>query len=507
MFDPVKKKAIRGDVFSPISIDKKITVSAYGAGAAPLITTLTTPTWTSAGNNLWQSSMQATSVMVSNGTLQPFGLSPAYTITAGSGANITATVPVNYTGAELVIKENDWSYNKALVASQSGNSFNLSNAINPGYKTIYFQNHPATLTTQGNWTNSKGVTMYSVSRPNVQVSTAINAVTFNAAATIKGVTIEGTVQVNSDGVTVDSSVIRYAFNGVSNDRFKNLTVTNTTITQCHNNAIRSYGDGLLVTGNIVSDIGMHPGMGQQMHGYNGIAIGGIATVKNNSITNTGYNGILFSGVSNIDGNRLDLTNNILDDGAAIYTGKSGSGSIIQNNVVTNVKGMMINAGIYTDDEAERITIKGNTVSNSPIGIYQHNNQNNTISGNTFNYNQRDILYKHDGGSRNYPIRGITTSGNTHTGSKLVYDMVTDFSDDFAQFGKWENNTITGQGTIRTDYGGAIYYDVPAWQRKYGYDMNSKYNPVPAYTYASTLATLFNNNYDRVTQAGNSMYSA
>ncbi|MFT3680252.1 MAG: hypothetical protein QM791_08250 [Ferruginibacter sp.] len=173
----------------------KITISAYGTGAKPIISALTDVTgWTSLGGNLWKSAAVSNvkntlDVVTINGVSVPMGRYPnsnaaskgylyfeAVTGKTGITDNELPSSP-SWTGAEIVIKPNPWTIGSYPVSAHSGTSITFtgnSTAIRNNYG-YFIQNHISTLDQQNEWfldKSTKQLVIYSTTTPaNVKVST------------------------------------------------------------------------------------------------------------------------------------------------------------------------------------------------------------------------------------------------------------------------------------------------------------------------------------------------
>ena len=191
----------RGDVFyGSITINKsgtaasRITIGAYGTGAQPIITGFTTVSaWTNLGSNIWESTtavstLSTCNMVVINGVNTAMGRYPntGYLTyqSAVSNKSITSSSlnSTNWTGAEAVIRKNDWILDRCLITNHSGTTltytdpYTSDNAIaNFGF---FIQNDSRTLDQQNEWyynPSTKKIRIYSTSSPtNVQVATVSN---------------------------------------------------------------------------------------------------------------------------------------------------------------------------------------------------------------------------------------------------------------------------------------------------------------------------------------------
>lgn len=128
------------------------------------------------------------------------------------------------------------------------------------------------------------------------------------------------------------------------------------------------------------------------------------TISHNNISDFNYTGISAGWVwgygfslsknNNISYNRVyNIGKGILDDLSGIYTLGVSDGTIIENNVIYDVKGNNYGGwGIYTDEGSSNILIKNNLVYNCmSAGFHQHYGKDNFIENNIFAYNKKGEL--------------------------------------------------------------------------------------------------------------------
>ena len=165
----------------------------------------------------------------------------------------------------------------------------------------------------------------------------------------------------------------------------------------NSNIAYSAGDGILLLGsgnaarnNVVT--------GCDYNGNDNAAIrawGNGDTISGNLISNCGRDGVKFSNATNIQ-----ITNNTVHDvmlqttdGGGIYTyGTNGAGSLIANNRVYNVySGGWGAAGLYLDNGSHGYTVRNNTVYDTNIGIKMNPpSYNNTIENNILLGNMQSV---------------------------------------------------------------------------------------------------------------------
>lgn len=180
----------RGNVFyGTITISRSgaaglpITIGAYGTGAMPVITGFTTvSSWSDLGSNIWEStnsvsSIASCNVVVISGVNTPMGRYPnnGYLTYDSVTSNISITSSSltgspDWTGAEAVIKKEQYIIDRNQITSQSGSTLNYSGGGVTGQAGwgFFIQNDARTLDTQNEWyynPSTKKIRIYSTSQP------------------------------------------------------------------------------------------------------------------------------------------------------------------------------------------------------------------------------------------------------------------------------------------------------------------------------------------------------
>ena len=154
--------------------------------------------------------------------------------------------------------------------------------------------------------------------------------------------------------------------------------------------------GALVARNLVIATGI--GDHQRANVLAAIAAGPAARIEDNQVDGSGYIGIRFSAV----GGSTVLRNTVagycvrLTDCGAIYTWNGhgsplpATDSIVEGNRVFGATrldavavedGSDVIAGVYVDDLAHGVTVRGNTIFGAPTGVLVHNASRTVVSGN------------------------------------------------------------------------------------------------------------------------------
>ena len=512
-----------------------ITYDAYGTGTQPVISGLMPLlSWTDDGSGIYEAGCAQCSAVLNtvvvNNVLQGMGRYPnltdpnkGYLIYESFNAADAATdiitdnqltLSTNWTGAEVVVRRNNWVLDRGIIANHSGNSivFKSSNPYPLNNNFGYFiQNDPRTLDQPGEWyydaAAHKLKMFFGAAGPgayNVQVSVVDTLVVLNRDNIVfNNLYFTGAnkqafyVNHSNNAVIKNSSIFNTGMDAILADYPVNgLTVLNNSISYAGNTAINclyNATSGLTVQGNVVTNIGMIPGMGID---YNGIVANGPGmNISLNTIKNVGYDGIMFSGSpASIKNNFIDGFTLLLDDGGGIYTGANQGRREIVDNIVLNGIGAPEgtpettasgSVGIYADDDSHNILIQGNTVYNcSRAGVLLHNAANNCVRLNTLYANATQVDMSNDN-SMYASLRNDTISNNilfVKDGKQLTLSMRS-LNNDFNQAGLIDTNyhasPLDSNGVIKTAWNGNNFnYNLAWWKSAYtGFDQRSHPSPV------------------------------
>ena len=500
-----------------------LTFDAYGTGAKPVISGLTTlSSWTDEGGGIYGSPCSSCdpqlNMVVVNGIVQGMGRYPNLTAPNGgyntyqsfnvinsttdmiSDNNLSSAI--NWTGAQVVVRRNNWVLDREPVTNQSGTSitFTTSNPYplndNFGY---FIQNDIRTLDQPGEWYYNASIGVLDMyfgtagpSSLQVQVSTIDTLVILNhdnivfSNLSFDGANMQGFYINNSNNASItNSSIINSGVDGMTMDYPVNgLTVQNDSISyanDCAINCLYNASTGLTIANNVVTHIGLIPGMGIN---YNGIvANGSNMSIAWNTVKDIGYDGICFSGSpAVVNNNFLDSFTLVLDDGGGIYTGGDQARREILNNIVLNGIGAPAgtanpvatnSVGIYADDNSHNILIQGNTVYNcSRAGVLLHNAANNSVRLNTLYANATQMQMDNDN-SVYASLRNDTVTANlffNQNSQQLTLSMQS-LNNDFGLAGILDSNyyasPLDTNGIIQTAYNGTnMNYNLAYWQSAY-----------------------------------------
>ncbi len=553
----------RGDIFDGAIIISKsgaafapIVLSAYGQGNTPVISGLTSLwSWKAVGNGTYESEVinEGANLMLNN-VQQPLGRYPntGYLTYEASETNTSITdyelnATTNWTGAEVVIRKNRWTLDRALIKAhyvgyliyENTNSAHATNGY--GY---FIQNHIKTLDKLGEWmydTKSKKVLIYfgneNPSAHSVRISIAK-----------KLVTVKGFNFINFENL---------GFVGAGEDAFNLVNARNITIKNCRieytgaeavmasfspflnleNNYVNNSLSGgfnldvgctnATINKNQIKNTGLIAGLGRSGNGtYEAItAFGNSTQIALNTIENSGYCGIYFGGNSSYVKNNI-ITNFCIvkDDGAGIYVGDWSAtyNKRIEGNIISNGKGnsdgtnrptSLQAEGIYIDDQSQSVNIIDNTVfSCSNNGIKVHNAKDISISSNTLFNNGAQLRLEQDHyiPTSTY-IRNNNIKNNiffSKTGAQPV-SKLSSHQDDITSFGNLDSNfycrpldEMSGINInlVRNGQSLTQNYDLPSWKIAYGKDKDSKISPqnVSSYKISQLVGTnkFLGGNFDK-----------
>ncbi|MBS1529319.1 MAG: right-handed parallel beta-helix repeat-containing protein [Bacteroidetes bacterium] len=542
----------RGEIFyGAIIVNKSgsasqpIVIGAYGTGAKPVITGLTTlASWVSVGGGIYQSSCPACSVndnvLVMNGVQQAIGRYPnaGYFTYQSHSDNTSVTSSSisgspNWTGAEVVIRKNHWILDRNVITSNSGStiSFTAASSDSPtdGYG-LFIQNNLNTLDTLGEWYfDPVGKNMDVFFGTNNPASYTVQTSTLAVLVTISGHNYVSFNNISFNGANSSAFKISSSQNiqiqncdidlsgtdAIDGSSCTNFSFQNSTINHTLNDAINLDGGcaGASIKNNVIRNTGMIPGMGKSGTGtYEAItSFGSNSTIQFNEIDSTAYDGIYFGGSGvTVANNLINYFCLIKDDGGGIYAGdisatvRNVTGNIILNGLGagsgTNSTFLPVE-GIYMDDSSTNYNVSNNTVANcADGGIKVHNASSVTIEYNDLYGNGTQVIMSHDNVAPNSPIRNVVFDNNILFSSapgQFALSLST-IANDIQNFGTFSNNfycrPFDDVVTIFTQYvdntGTLIIqpYDLDSWKLASGQDQTSGKSPIriPPFTVNSAM---------------------
>ena len=502
-----------------------ITFGAYGSGVNPIITGTTTITgWTNEGGGIYSkviSSEAQTNMVIMDGVNTAIGRYPNTVYLNYESYNSNVSITDNqlgsstiWTGAEAVIRKNDWSLDRCLITNHSGNTLtytSLGTGWNGTAGNGYFiQNDLRTLDQLGEWyhnaTTGKFYMYFGSVDPTtktVKVATINNIINNTGAryVAIQNLSLIGCINngINmgstaSDNVSVKNCTISFAgATGIATSG-PNNTFDSNVISDCNSNGIVTSNSNQAITNNTISNIGIVKGSSKYYS--QGIVADHINNVliQYNKIENIGYNGMFIHGNSiTVKNNFINNTCLVLNDGGGIYTDDiAPTAMLIDGNIVLNSLGNMeggetplkISEGIYLDEFASNITVQNNTVANCAYsGIKLHKAHDNIIQNNTCYGNYTGI----------YLLNSSTTNSPMVNNRILSNIFVATTWDKHSMFIRDTYNTSPVYGTSNNNYfiklpsdpynpiltslkGVGVYKTLSQWQVNTGQDAASHESP-------------------------------
>ncbi|MDE3185294.1 MAG: right-handed parallel beta-helix repeat-containing protein [Bacteroidota bacterium] len=432
----------RGEIFyGAITVNQSgtsgnpITFGAYGTGAKPIISGLTTLSgWSAYNSNIQQAALAAghVEVVLIDGVPTGRGRWPnsgfyTYTVVTSQASISDAThltgTP-NWTGAELVMRKSEWTLSRDSITNQATST--VSFAAGSNWETMtsgygyFIQNSLATLDTMNEW-YADGSNFFiwlgggNGSSHTVQVSTIKKLVSMDTRdyVTFDNLQIQGADSLgiyiqNSGHITVQNCDFNYngkyaVYTGYNSH---DVTITGNTYRNSYCNAISICGANypISVVNNQINKTGVIMGTGAYGAGsgdfdFNGDGIVCYAPhsiIKNNVVDSSNHIGIRISALyDTILNNSISHAGLIRNDVGGIYAWAGDhdlTGSLMQGNVIESVLGnfsgmpagtVWVGAtGVYTD-YARNMKVLGNSVNNvQQFGILLNGPQNIEVHDNT-----------------------------------------------------------------------------------------------------------------------------
>jgi parallel beta-helix repeat protein len=442
----------------------KIVIGAYGTGADPVISgSVLVTAWTQHSGAIWKATVsQFVKQVYFNGARMELARFPnqgqwlftdAHTGTTTTDSDLAGSG--THTGATLVIRTTNWSYDTAFVSAQSGNTLaHTGTGNNVGAQTwgYFLRNKLSMLDAPGEWFYDRATsTLYAMFPGGV----APTGNTIEAAhqdfgiyfgyqrrhARVLNLTFRHQTDASVRLSVTDNLEVAFC---TMEDTYRAIYSTG-SVQDFHDNTVRRtlttavflIDNNSRFVGNTITDACLWPGWGESNWGYFGLRVNGTGmVVTDNRIENIGYIGIAAYTNTLIERNVVKNCLAILNDGGGIAIDNT-DGMIIRDNIVRDIGGVFtttapqiqayfqIGYGIYFGNITTKNTlVEGNTVTDcSTAGIYVDHtmlSSGNIIRNNTLFNNRKYQLsisdhsnYNTPGGSPPYFVPSFNTiySGN------------------------------------------------------------------------------------------------
>jgi uncharacterized repeat protein (TIGR02059 family) len=515
----------RGDIFyGTIKISKSgvsgnpIIIGAYGSGADPVITGLTTlSSWTTEAGGIYSkviASEAQTNMVVVDGISRGMGRTPDATYLTLESSSTTVSITDNqlsgtpdWDGAEVVIRSDAWDLNRHVITNHTGTTITYSGGTeNPiaGYG-YFIQNDLRCVTATNEWYHDAVAGKFYIygnpATKTVKVATLKNLV-YNVGydyITVNNISFIGSIGAalsfnsSSDYCKIQNCSIEFAGQDGINLVGRYNTIDGNKINHSAEAGILSscnyIGNNNTITNNVINGSGLIAGAALRGYYCDGIYFDHQTDglIQYNNVDSSGYDGIYFNDdrhqVRNNFVNHSSLT---LDDGGGIYTsGANPSGRIIDGNIVLNSVGNPIgtayypvkrSCGIYLDSYAKGVTATNNSVGNCNWGLFINSGTGNNIENNTLFNNTQGMMLSNALG--NNILNNIFFAKGASQLTLYYYNTVYDIS----QFGTADNNfyarPIDDKLTVQTILtSGTSYLTFAGWQSFSGKDANSHASPI------------------------------
>lgn len=553
-----------GDIFygniQLLNLPPNITIEGYGSGDKPIITSLQSSfAWDDLGGNIYKTEIDDDiidlNVVLSNSTLLEMGRHPNSNsenngymliekIKDGKIINKTRYTDDDFSGAEIVIRKNNWIIDRhPLIWHLQESYFFLdslaSYAPSEGFG-FFIQNHLETLDREGEWFYNKDEKKLYIYTENpldeISIASKKNLIFISNCQNLqirdlhfKGAneslaTVENSKFVSFQNCTFSESGI-YGLNAISTDFLK---IENSSFANHLNGGVFLRWNDKNTTIKNCSFYNTYPyaGMGQ-----NGDMQGQViymsehseaGLIDSNIIKNSGYIAINFNGSdTKVTNNIIDTYCNIKDDGAAIYTVSGNKNLGYTNRVVAYNK--IINGigarkgtkpygkndfpyveGIYIDDNSRNVLVKENTLSNiNGSGIFIHNAQEIEIIGNSIYKTAYGIKMANDDLGIN--IRNIFLSENLiiNEFDFQKFYKLRSVKEDIKAFGNFENNNfinlVNDSKPFEINYlknSQSSFHEelsIETWRKNYGFDNNSIFKNISSNSIKESSIRVMENN--------------
>lgn len=434
----------------------RIVIGAYGSGADPIISGLSTlSSFADIGGGIQRTyayCKASVNILNINGVPQKIGRWPntGWNIyeTFSTKVSITdneLTGTPDWTGAELVVRKNHWIIDRAPITNHTTTTLtytspsNYNGTANYGY---FVQKSLSTLDQFGEWyfdgtymniyfgaNSPSSYTIKTSILDTLVYATNKSYITFDNI-TFEGANLAAFYLSGCTGFTIQNCSILYTGrDAIYSENCSYLTVDRCSINYAMNTSIDmdtygGSGTNATITNNTIKNSGVYVGMDKGSgDGCNfGLSIQvPKSRIQYNSLDSCGYHGIIFVEDSTlVQYNLVDHFCLVKDDGSGIYTYQQTAtpvfqGRVVSSNIVLNgygnetgtADGLSQANGIYMDGYTQNVTISDNTVYNcNQSGLFLGwFSSNISIINNLFYANALQVLIeRHTTALANYSVK-------------------------------------------------------------------------------------------------------
>ncbi|MBK6626142.1 MAG: right-handed parallel beta-helix repeat-containing protein [Flavobacteriales bacterium] len=528
----------------------RITIGAYGTGADPVISGSVPVTgWTVHSGQIWRAPFsQAMKQLFVNGALQTLARYPNSGWlrndlgTATTTQDAALTQPAGYwTGATMVMRTTNWSYDTARVTAHSGTTLthtSTGNNIGDDHWGYFLRNKLSELDAPGEWFHdvvngqlylwcpgnadpNTQLVEVSVTDHGISISWQRHHILVEHIAfrhqTGASLRLSGTTQLEADHCSFSDTYQAILSTGGDQD-FHHLNVQRTYAT-----GVYLMDDNSSVTQCVFEDVALQPGLGENNWGYFGLRLTGQGmVVTDNRFDNIGYVGMVVERNALVERNVVRHALAILNDGGGIAF-DNADGMIIRDNIVMDITGNLESSapnfsnyepichGIYFGNISIKNTlVQHNTVANClGSGIHVDHTmvstgnqiKDNILFNNTVQLSISDFSNSNGPGATapyHMPAFNDVYSGN------VMYALAEDqlcmrqyhvYSANWVDYGTFNNNYYFNPYNDRSilqfnTFAGVMkYFSLERWQAERGEDANSLRSPktMSAFAVADVLS--------------------
>jgi len=336
----------------------------------------------------------------------------------------------DWSGAEVVTRTQQWSYEIRRIKSSTGGTFELEEPTRepPQKNWGYFvRRHYSALDSRGEWffDEAKGILYFAPLKDLCVIYISGNADDNNSGfdlrrknrIRIENIAFEnykhGILLENAKDITVAGCKFTNCVYGVINKKtyLEKITVENCTFTNMKSDGIRLIANNSIINKNLIDSVGLSMGSeSREMINLNGIEVYGSGSIiTGNVVRNTGYCGIRIYNCpeAKVTDNIIENTGLVMSDCGGIYTWHAMEGNkLIKRNTIKNVLGNMSGTdqapdnsfGIYLDELSLHFRVDSNYVTGAGNGIYVQNSRSDTIMFNHTEKNRKGEFHINHGGN-------------------------------------------------------------------------------------------------------------